>query len=215
MTTIITMPDIGIRSVEFDPVQTRFVDRMDGRRSEELVLPTTWWQARYQVDWADRRDFGRLDAFMMLAAGGAVFRAWDPERPRPMAHDNGKPLTGTRAGGGAFTGTATLAAITSPIAVTVSGLPAGFQLRQGDYVEFRMSATIVSLHRIVADATANGSGIVALAIRFPLDTQTFTTAATVNFEKPSCLMKLDQASWRGVKSMRDRRPSFAAAEYFP
>lgn len=213
----IALPDIdGWESVDFDPVAPRNAERMEGRRTEMQIFGTPYWQATYRPGRLAFRDFGKMDAFMMLAGdGGDYFLAHDPFRPRPMAHDLGVPLAGTKAGGGAFNGTAVLTAITNSRAVTVSGLPANLQLRRGDYVEFRMSALKRSLHRIVADAQANGSGLVALSIRFGLDTQHFTTAAVVNFEKPACVMQIDPGSYKGTKSLRDRRPSFSATEVFP
>jgi hypothetical protein len=217
MAAPIELPDIvGWEEVEFDPVAVKDTERMEGRRTETVRHGATWWKARYRTGFLDFRDFGRMDAFMMKVDGdGDLFRAYDVFRPRPMAHDNGQPLSGTKAGGGAFNGTATLSAITNSRTVTVSGLPAGFELRDGDYVEFRMSATKLSLHRVGADAVANGSGVVTLSIRYGLDTQNFTTAAIVNFEKPSCLMELDAGSYDGKKARRTRRPSFAATEMFP
>jgi hypothetical protein len=135
-------------------------------------------------------------------------------RQRPIAHDDGSPLSGTRAGGGAFDGTATLQSITDSRTVVVSGLPASFQFRAGDYVEFAGSASVVSLHRIQEDAQADALGVVTLSIKYSLDLQHFTTASVVNFEKASCLMQIDPGSYSGPKSWADRKPSFSATEVF-
>ncbi len=217
MTEILALPDIaGWQTLEFDPVRPRWIDRMQGRKTESTIAFQPWWRATYRAPFVDRRDYGRLDAFMMRAGDmGEVFRGHDPERPRPMAHDAGVPLSGVRAGGGAFDGTATLAAIASATGVMITGLPALFELREGDYVEFRMAPLLVSLHRIVADATADAEGAVTLAIRYGLDLEHFTTAALVNFEKPSCLMQIEAGTWQGNKGHFQRNPSFDAAEAFP
>jgi hypothetical protein len=215
MTTIVALPEIDWYAVEFTPVQVRQTDRMEGRRTEDLIVPGTWWRASYQAEHLDRRAFGQLDAFVMTAGAGALFRAYDPERPRPMAQDNGQPLSGLRAGGGAFDGTATLQTIVSPTQIIVSGLPDGFQLWTGDYFELAMAPLLVSLHRVTADATANAGGTVTLNFRHALDLQHFTTAAIVNFEKPACLMRVDPGSYSAAKTNRDRRPAFSAQEMFP
>ncbi len=119
-----------------------------------------------------------------------------------------------RQGGGAFNGDAVLQSITSSAAIVVAGLPAGFKLSPGDYVELRMSQLVRSLHRIVENATANASGVVSLSIMFGLDTQHFTTAASVHFEKPSCVMTIDPGSVAAPKSWAGREASFSATEMF-
>jgi len=215
MATIIDLPDIaGWEKCRFDPIRVRTLDRMEGRRTEGMSLPTGWWTASYTPGYLFPRDMGKLDAFMMQAGDdGEVFRGYDPFRPRPIRMDTGKPLTGTKAGGGAFDGTAVLNAITNSRTVVIYGLPAGFLLSRGDYVEFRQGG-LSSLHRIMADATASGTGQVSLSIKYGLDLQNFTTAAQVRFEKPSCLMQIDPGSYDGSKSKQDRRPSFTATEVF-
>ncbi|MDF1599729.1 hypothetical protein PZ895_08055 [Mesorhizobium sp. YIM 152430] len=215
MVTVIDLPLIrGWEQVTFDPIQPRSASRMEGRRTEAQAFGTPYWVANYTPGWLQERDYGLMDAFMMRAGDGQeVFRAYDPFRPRPTAHDSGQPLSGTRAAGGAFDGTATITARTAN-SLTISGLPALFQFRAGDYVEVRKSASMISLHRVMADVAANGSGVVTLGIRHNLDLQTFTLPLTANFEKPACLMQIDAGSYQGQKSWSSRSPSFSATEVF-
>lgn len=215
MATILELPDIiGWEEVDFDPIRPRSTDRMEGRRTESQIHGTAWWIARYSTGHLDRRDMGKMDAFMMSAGdSGEVFRAYDAFRPRPIEHDSGKPLTGNRAGGGAFDGTATITARTATT-LTVSGLPALFQFRRGDYVEVRKSAELISLHRIQTDVAASAAGVVTLQIKYALDLQNFILPLTANFEKPACLMQIDPGSFEGTKRRRNRRPSFSAQEVF-
>jgi hypothetical protein len=100
---------------------------------------------------------------MQAGGDGETFLAYDVSRPRPIAHDTGEPLFLPRAGGGVFNGEATLQEIVDSRTVVVSGLPANFQLSAGDYLEVRQSILVRSLHRIMADVTANGSGVVTLS----------------------------------------------------
>lgn len=211
----IDLPDIGWREVIFDPVRPRNTERMEGRRTEAQSFGTPYWTARYTAGLLGFEDFGKLDAFIMSAGDdGETFLGYDVFRPRPIAMNTGTPLSGIKAGGGAFNGTAILTAITNSLTVTVGGLPAGFILSPGDYVEFRMSAPVRSLHRITTAATANGAGVVTLSIKYGLDTQHFTTAAIVNFEKPACVMQIDPGSFSGPKSKRYGNQSFSATEVF-
>lgn len=213
---VLTLPGIsGWREVTFDPVQPRSINRMLGRRTEGQTFGSPFWRASYTPVWLDRADFGKMDAFMMRAGdGGEVFRAYDPFRPRPIAMDTGAALSGTRAGGGAFDGTATLDAITSATEIVLAGLPAGFIFGPGDYVEIRESEMVTSLHRVMEAATADGAGEAALSIKYPLDTQHFTTDAVVHLEKPSCLMQIEPGSYSGAKSWDSRQPGFSAIEVF-
>lgn len=113
-----------------------------------------------------------------------------------------------------FVGNATLQSITNALNIVVSGVPAGFKLSLGDYVEIRKTPTVRSLHLITAAATANSSGVVTLSIKYALDLQTFTLPCTVHFEKPCCTMQIDPGSWQGPKSWAAREPSFSATEVF-
>lgn len=215
MATVMEMPDArGWQDVRFDPVVPRNTDRMEGRRTEAQRFGTPFWRASWTAGWSTKIDMGKLDAFMMRAGdNGEVFRAHDAFRPRPIDHDNELPLSGMRAGGGAFDGTATITARTAT-SLTISGLPALFQFRAGDYVEVRKSATLISLHRIMADVRASAGGVVTLSIRYALDTQTFTLPLTANFEKASCLMQIDPGSYSASKAWSGRNPSFTAQEVF-
>lgn len=215
MVTIVNLPNIvGWEECSFDPVVPRSVDRMEGRRTEGVRLGQPYWRASFTPGRLKFFDYGKMDAFMMTAGdGGEVFRAYDVFRPRPMRHDTGQPLSGNRAGGGAFDGTATLAAIINSLTISVSGLPAAFWLSDGDYVELR-KGNASSLHRIRGDAIATAGGTVTLSIRYALDLQNFDVSSQVRFEKPSCLMQIDPGSYDAKKSKSSRRPSFTAEEVF-
>lgn len=215
MVNPILLPALPFADCEFDPVRIWDTNRMEGRRTESVGSVQPYWKAKYRFDFLRREQMGVVDAFVMLAGGGGeTFLAHDVSRPRPIAHDTGLPLSGTKAGGGAFVGEAVLQSITNTRTIVVSGLPAGFRLSVGDYVEIRQSLLVRSLHRIMAAAVASGAGVVTLSIRYGLDTGIFTTAAVVNFEKPSCIMEIDAGSWSASKAMNARTPSFTAQEMF-
>lgn len=215
MATVIDMPLIkGWEDVEFDPIRPRSMERMEGRRTESVISGTAYWRARYSAVFLSDLEFGVMDAFVMRAGdSGEVFRAYDPFRARPISWGQEAPLSGTRSGGGTFDGTATITARTATT-LTISGLPANFQFRVGDYVEVRKTTSLISLHRVMADAQASAGGIVTLTIRYTLDLGVFTLPLTANFEKPACLMQIDPGSFSGSKAWSARRPSFSAQEVF-
>lgn len=214
MATLITLPSVIYSQVSFDPVRPRDTSMMDGRRSETQFFGTPYWVASYAAARLTTAEAAEFDALRMELDDGAYLLAYDVHRPRPIAYQGSAPLSGTKAGGGAFNGDATLQSIINSRAITVSGLPNGFQLRRGDYVEVRKSNNVRSVHRIMAAATANSSGIVTLAIRYGLDTGVFTLPCTVHFEKPSCVMELDPGSYSLPKSWPNYSVSFTATEYF-
>jgi hypothetical protein len=208
----ISLPNIGWRECVFDPVDPSNTNRMEGRRTETQFFGTPYWTANYQATWLDRDKFGEMDAFVMR--GREIFLGYDAFRPRPIAMDTGVPLSGTKAGGGAFNGDAFLQAITGTTQLNVGGLPAAFVFSYGDYVELRMSSLKRSLHRIVSPAISDAGGFVTLEVRYPIDRDHFTSSATVHFEKPSCTMQIDPGSYSGAKSWDNREPSFTATEVF-
>lgn len=211
---IVDLPSVIYSQSNMRPVRPADVNRMEGRRTETLVDGTPYWTLQLTAEKLTTSEAALFDAFEMDVEDGCLIAAYDPHRPRPIAY-GAQPLSGTRAAGGAFVGDGGLQAINDPNTITVSGLPAGFNLSAGDYVEVRKSAYERSLHRIRAPAVANSGGIVTLSIRFFLDTQVFAVGAAVRFEKPTCLMSIDKGSYSSPKSWPNYSVSFSATEVFP
>lgn len=200
---IFDMPALCFNQTDFDLVVPRSVNRMEGRRTESRLFGTPYWQGSWQIVPLTPAQAGKADAWIrkVLARGG-VLKAYDTSRPRPV-----------EAGLAPLTWTPDLTSITNDgQTVGISGVGNSFQFREGDYVAFRMSGLVVSLHSIAADAKANGVGVVSLIIDPALDTQHFTTSAVPIFEKPYCLMQ--PAEWRATKPIFGTSPSFSAQEVF-
>lgn len=215
MANPILLPAIPWAQVILRPVSPADVSMMEGRRTEMVASMTPYWVASYSTGSLIPVHSGLFDAFAMKAdARGAPFLAYDPWRPRPIAMNTGSPLSGTKAGGGAFTGQAVLDEIIDSRNVQISGLPASFKFSAGDYIEFRMSLLVRSLHLVVENATATSGGVATLEIMFGLDTQNFTTSASVHLEKPSAVMMIDPGSVQAPKSLGNREASFSATEVF-
>lgn len=214
------MPDpfslpAGIGFVEYDltPVRTKDVAMMEGRRSEEAESGTPYWTLAATTGDLTEERYDEFQAWLMdVSDGGGSFLAYDVFRPRPRAYGD-QPLSGTRAGGGAFDGTATLDAVTNARQVTVSGLPAGFIINRGCNIGFHRSSLVRSLHIVTEDVAANGSGIAVVKFRYGLDPLFVPTGTTVDFEKPACVMTLDPGI-ATPKAWRSRRVSINAQEVF-
>ena len=212
---VLTFPSLPFSEFDMRQVNTRASNTMLGRSTETADFGTPYWRLyAAQTIPLSPAEIDEADAFFTEASkGGNVFACYDYYRPRPRAYGD-TPLSGTKAGGGSFTGAAVLTTVTSSTEIVVSGLPASFAVNRGCLFEVNKDETTRSLHRATADATANGSGVVTLNFDFPLNTTVFTAAnSTIQFEKPSCLMMLDPG-WSVPKAWGSRVASFSATEVF-
>lgn len=199
---IFDMPPLGFNQTDFDLIVPRSINRLGGRLTESVTFGAPYWTARYQIVPLTRQQAGVADAWVRkLLSRAGVFRAYDTSRPRPIEYHE-TPLNWSP----------TLFSIVDPRTVNITTLPGYAQLRAGDYVAFKMSDLVVSLHSIAEDAQANGSGAVTLSIDPALDTDIFTTAAVPIFEKPYCLMQVTE--WSATKPVFGPTPSFTATEVF-
>lgn len=208
MTTPIAFPDLKISSCTFDHVVPRDVARMEGRRTEAEDAHFGYWTASYSLAPYANTDIGAVLAFLNYRG---TFLAHNPLRPRPVAYGQ-VPLAGTKAVGGAFNGDAGINDLTDRLAPVITGLPDAFVIKAGDFVEFRASSTVRSLHLITADATANSSGVITLALSTPVPS-VITDSHTAHFEKPSCVMMITERSV--PSSVVNSTYSFSAVEVFP
>lgn len=210
----ISLPVIPWSQVDFTPVSPVSANRMEGRRTEVQAFGTPYWTAKFSTGTLLPAQSGLFDAFMMKAdARGTTFLGYDVWRPRPIAMDTGAPLSGTKAGGGAFNGQVFFQSV-SANTLYLGGLPAGFIFSPGDYIEVRKTDLIRSLHRIVEPTVADANGFAAVQIMFALDTQNFPSTCTGHLEKPACLMMIDPGSAQASKSLGSRETSFSATEVF-
>jgi hypothetical protein len=137
-------------------------------------------------------------AFMAQLRGATRrFFGFDMKRPFPKQHPSFAGLT--RAGGGAFDGTATAWSETltadGDSDIELTGLPAGFILSQGDYIGFRWAATEASVAgliwhhvgRVVIAGIADVSGVVTVTCEPPVPNAVPLTA-TAYLDNPKCVM---------------------------
>lgn len=136
--------------------------------------------------------------FARLRGATRRFIGRDRKRPFPKAHASGFGGM-TRAGGGAFDGSATAwsEAINADgdSQVTLTNLPVGLVLSQGDYIGFRWTATEASVAgltwramvRVDVGGTANGAGSVTVTSEPPIPSAV-PAGAVAHLDNPGCVM---------------------------
>lgn len=186
MVTPVAMPVFTSAGAVFKPVEPQQVARSEGRETASIGAYARHWVAAYTIVPVSNAEAWRLARFL---SSREPFVAVHPLKCRPLAYPGG-PLSGVRAvDSSAFDGTAVLADLTNRAAPVITGLPADFRFTEGDLIEFRMSATVRSLHQVKADTVGAASGIVTLPLDYPVPLEV-TTAAVVHLEKPGCVMKI-------------------------
>ena len=166
------------------------------------------WMATYEIERVDRDSADLWRAFMARLRGRQrMFLGGDPTRAYPRSAPAG--FTGmTRAGGGAFDGSATSWAQSidadDNAAVALTGLPAGLVLAIGDYVGWKWDAAGAgagsygrrAMARVVVGGTASGGGAATVTVEPPIDTRVVPIGAIAHLDQPVCLMRQipDQSS---------------------
>jgi len=171
----------------------------DGRVGGVAVGPPLWrgrWSLSRKMSLEASEQWR---AFVSRIRGAQLpFFARDLARPWPLKYPNGFGGM-TRAGGGAFDGTATSWSVNvTRDTATPTGLPAALALSVGDYAMWRWTTSGEprrALARVIDAATANGSGVVALRIEPPLPAFV-PSGAVMDFAEPCCVMKRVTAEGR-------------------
>jgi len=173
------------------PVVPSALNQLRSGAAHARQIGAAYFEARVQTVPMTMADRGKWEAFFANTRGpGRPVLIYDVRRPYPVSYTDFTGLT--RFGGGAFDGTAALSAITSVRELIVNTLPVGLLLKAGDRVGF-IEGGRYGLAIIAQDATADASGIVTIYIEPGLPS-IFTTAATVQFEKPKGEFLIDQSS---------------------
>lgn len=172
-----------IRSVQTTPL------RGGGALSVDYA-PARWSTSLRTPSHLDRDRVDPVRAFIDRLKGG-VERVYmgDWLRKYPRTYPTGFAAL-TRAGGGSFDGTADVTSLTAST-IALATLPASFALKAGDMIGL-VEGDYRSLHRIVVDATANGSGIATVTVEPAVSTTIFTASAVANFSSPVCIMALTE-----------------------
>lgn len=138
------------------------------------------WQGRITLGRLQRTEAGRPEVLIdLIRQAGRSFLIYDRYRPNPMSDP-----TGTILGGAAVT---ILALGGDARELSLAGLPAGYELRAGDYLSFGYGSGLRALHRVVATSVvASGAGETALFEVTPALRPGATPGAAVQLAKPYC-----------------------------
>lgn len=196
MTAPIPFPYTLFASVSFNLGRYTSQNRLYGGVTQVREQAEARWMGTFTTVPLDPAEMRAWRAFWDSLRGGLRgFVAHDEAQPYPLAYPNGFGGL-TRAGGGAFDGTATFAPVGgNQFSASLSGLPAGFALAAGDMLELRQNNETRGLYRILSAVTASGGGAAAVTVEPRINPALFTGAALARFERPSCIMTPDPASW--------------------
>lgn len=131
---------------------------------------------------------------LSLRDGQNLFSAYHPLRQFPLAYGSGA-LALTRAGGGTWDGTATLAAVTTNT-IGVTNLPANYAATVGDMISIPMASAQRSLHMIIEAATGDGAGALTVTVEPFIRSGAQIAATTVQLVRARCLMVLKPATFQ-------------------
>ncbi len=205
----LAMPVKGVRSTQFSIERHESINQLNSGATPTTELAPPYWQARIETANIQRRTerFKKWRQFTDGARGSMkVLLLWDADLPIPQAYNT---LTGmTKAGGGAFIGTGDVDSVTNAYARQISGLPANFVFTAGDYISFMKSGRY-SLHRLVEDVTANGSGVVTVTVE-PYISNVFDAAATFNVYRACGEFLMDSKSLNTPRDLEGGTFSFTA-----
>ncbi|WP_414461827.1 hypothetical protein [Hyphomicrobium sp. DY-1] len=177
---------------------TKAPDR--GGRQQVAELGTQLWQAQFSTPSMYFDEAMEIQTVLESLAGGLnLLKIWHPLLKYPMSYPNGFDGL-VRATGGAFDGTCVISDVDDDLAtLTLTHLPNDFKIRLGDMISMPYEDTQI-LHRIIAPATANGSGIVDIRVAptLPVSFNPHVSPAVwATFFKPWCLATIDADSIDG------------------
>lgn len=192
----------GIARVSLEIQRIDFAAPQAGGRQGGVQAGWPLWAARFELDRVDPQSADLWRAFFARLRGRIRrFYCWDPTRRLPLNYRFG--FAGmNRAVGGAFDGSAlgwsqTIEA-NGDARLTLTGLPAGFQIAVGDYVGFLWNAAGAApgtferrtMARAVLPATAGAGGVAQVIVEPPLNPLVVPAGAVAHFVDPACVMQL-------------------------
>lgn len=187
-------------TTEFELLWRQEQSRTAGGRTIVKDVGSPLWKmtAQSRTMKANELDYWRARV-TSLENGLKTFRAFPKSRCFPVAYPNGSWPTGD-----AFNGVAEMSSIGADRkSITLSGLPAGYELSVGDYMQIGGK----DLHMVMEATTANSSGVAQSFEIRPHLWPGVTAPAAATLVKPSCIMAIvpgsvsttaDMATGRGT-----------------
>jgi hypothetical protein len=208
------MPALGIASQSFELQRQQLSAPERGGRFVSVDIGQPLWSAEYATPALTEAQFSEWRAWLSSLRGSSrMFNGRDRSRRYPLLYPSGFGSL-TRAGGGAFDGTATSWSVDVTRAIlTFNGLPASFSISAGDYVGFAWSSnTKRALVRAQENVNANGSGVASFEVE-PFVSQVVPGGAVATLDQPSCLMRLLGDSDASYNVSNFGRVSFKAIQH--
>jgi hypothetical protein len=183
-------------STEFDLLYRQEQSRSANGKTYAKDLGSPLWKATYQSRSLrpNELDYWRA-RLKTLENGLQTFKAWPLSRSYPIAYPRGSWPTGA-----AFSGSGLVNALTSK-ALSLGGLPAGYVVSIGDFVQVGTA----DLYQALETATAAGSGITGIFEVGPFVWPTSLVGAQAKLMKPSCVMALVPDSLTTTANLSDGR----------
>lgn len=197
LTYPLALPAAGASRQTFEPKRVDYLSPETGGRLGAMSAGVPLWYGKWTLGNQGAARSDEWSAFVDALDGPArYFLGRDTARPYPLAYQDTQLQGLSRAGGGAFDGSATAWARASTAdgqsLLELEGLPAGLVLSRRDYVGFRWETEGEdrrALVRLVAPAVAAGDGTVTLTVRPAVHT-IVPAEAIAHLDEPACLMKL-------------------------
>ena len=195
------MPPGGDREIDFEPQRVDFAAPEAGGYMGGVQAGFPLWLGTWTLG-SMTEDHSNAWRAWYVSLRGQQRRFLGADRSRPYPYRHARGFAGmTRAGGGAFDGSATgwSQAIdgAGDARITLFGLPAGLILSLNDYVGFRWDAGGAAagtygrrtLARVTEAGVANGAGTIVVTAEPPLPY--FTPArAQAHLDEPACVMTM-------------------------
>ncbi|MFG1184364.1 hypothetical protein [Xanthobacter aminoxidans] len=200
----------GFITVDFKLGDLSVQNTLENGAIQVMEMGEALWSATFTTFEMTMADRQRWQAWALTLRLGKPFYAYDPEKVYPTAY-GASVLNLTRAGGGAYDGTATLAAVTAKT-VQLTGLPNGYKASAGDMLSFPWNGG-TALHMVVEDATASGSGGVTLTVAPPVRLSPLPSiSSTVQLVQPVCVMKLKPGTFSAPAGFQPQSVTFEAVQ---
>ncbi len=173
----LTFPSLGVASVRITQNAVVSVSRSPFTGQEQVQEhPGQWFECEISLPPMYRDDYAEWDSFFLQLNGRAgTFLACDSSYRKPR---------GTVAGTVLVNGSHSARSKT----LAVKGMTVGTTLLKSDYIQLGTGST-ARLHKVINNATADGSGNATLDI-WPALTTTYSDGATVAYNSPVGVFKL-------------------------
>ncbi|WP_454914979.1 hypothetical protein [Xanthobacter sediminis] len=202
----------GLRFTKSQMTLTRqmSVITLEGGGVEAAEMGEPIWKLSATTEplrWSGRR---QLAAWHASLAGSRRILAYDWVGSYPIAY--GAAVLGlTRAGGGAFNGTATLGPVTATT-VMLTGLPANYIVSTGDRMSFAWNDSR-AYHEAMETVVATSGGVATVTVEPAVRLEPAPTiGAAVALVRPTCVMMIVPDSWNMDESGALGPASFDAVQ---